>query len=299
MTERCIRDGLDEFRNAVEMSGHPVFVTPLYNGHEKSWGDNPNPTFHASDDRGGVPAFCERYLRFIGFEITKAYKVAFTRSADMVDYFRRHFTTTPLTVLSCKTRHLLYDAWWQGALNNYGIVSTVERIPWSTLLSTVRKMRATAILPEKQGLLPMKDSLSCEFILIENQQRQIRFERESPNPIWWFDYAREERDDTGSLVTAVETPDVTIVRTQTYSPDTGLTIKLMMKTDATFPGYAIALWGVPIDDTTATEDIHTTGQSYTLVKNTDGETHMVVFFDLKPDVEIDVVLRKPTADRWA
>lgn len=296
-TVTCLTDGLDEFQNLTEMNGRPVFVTPLYGAGERSWGDNPNPVFYAGDHRAAMAVFVERYQRLLAFELTRKYKMAFTRSIDMVDYFCRHFTVTPRTVFSCKTRHLLYDEWWQGALNNYGVACTPERIPWSTRLSTVRKMRETAVLPGKQGILPMKDSLSCEYILIEDQKRQIRFERECPNPIWWFDYTREERNDKGSIISAVETPDVMIVRSQSFSPDTGLTIKLIMKTTTNFPGYAIALWGLPMDYKTPTGDIQTTAQSYTLVRNTDGETHMVLYFDLKPDAEVQVVLRKPKAER--
>ncbi|MEI6070220.1 MAG: hypothetical protein WCS31_00390 [Verrucomicrobiae bacterium] len=297
-TVTCMTDGLEEFKNLIEMSGHPVFVTPLYNGPDKTWGDNPNPVFHASDDRRGVLSFCERYQRLVAFELTKKYKLVFTRSIDMVDYYRRHFTVTPRTLFVSQTKHLLYDAWWQGSLNNYGVVCTPERIPWNTRISTVRKMRETAILPAAQGIVPMKDALSCEYILIEDQRRQIRFERECPNPIWWFDYTREERSAKGSVIKAVEIPDVMIIRSQSFSPDTGLTIKLTMKTTASFPGYAIALWGLPIDFKTPPEDISTTAQSYTLVKNTEGETHMVLDFDLKPGAELHVVLRKPKAERW-
>jgi hypothetical protein len=89
-----------------------------------------------------------------------------------------------------------------------------------------------------------------------------------------------------------------IVRTQSFRPDAGLTIKLQMKTQASFPGYAIALWGLPIDYKTDPDDISTTAQSYTLAKNVDGETHMILYFDLAPDAELQVVLRKPTAECW-
>lgn len=297
-TEKCLTDGLDEFRNTSEMSGHPVFVTPLYGGVVKSWGDNPNPVFYAGDHRGRISTFVERYQRWVAFEAPRKYKLVFTRSSDMVDYFRRHFEVTPSTVHVSKTKHLLYDAWWCGALNNYGVVFTPEQIPWITRSSTVRKMRATAVLPALQGTMPWKDPLSCEFIRVEDQKRQIRFERECPNPIWWFDYTREERDEQGSVISAVEIPDVMITRSQSFSRDAGLTIKLTMKTEASFPGYAIALWGLPIDYTTPAEDISTTAQSYTLAKNVDGETHMILHYDLKPDAEVWVVLRKPKAEHW-
>ncbi|MDD4891226.1 MAG: hypothetical protein PHU85_14995 [Phycisphaerae bacterium] len=298
-TARCMTDGLDEFRNLVEMSGHPAFITPLYGGASKSWGDNPNPAFQAGDDRRGINAFIERYQRLVAFELPRKYKLAFTRSIDMVDYYRRHFKATPRTVFVSKTRHLLYDAWWtQGSLSNYGVVCAPDRIPWGTRMSTVRKMRETPVLPDKKDFLPLKDPLSCEFILIEDQKRQMRFERECPNPIWWFDHTREERRGAGSVVNAFETPDVTILRNQSYEKDTGLKITLTMKTQAVFPGYAVALWNLPIDYRVDATAIRTTAQSYMLAKNTDGETHMVLWFDLKPDATVEVLLCKPRSTRW-
>lgn len=202
---------------------------------------------------------------------------------------------------SSKSRHIRYDAWWtQGALNHYGVLYTPERIPWSTRLSTVQKMRMTPVLPlpRIQDSLPFKDPLSCEFILIEEQKRQMRFERESPNPIWWFDYTRNERTAKGSVLNATTIPDVQIQRAQSFDEATGLTITLTMKTQARFPGYAIALWNLPIEYGANSEDIFTSGQSYTLVRNTDGETHMVLDFDLKPSAEVEVILRKPKTSRW-
>jgi hypothetical protein len=58
------------------------------------------------------------------------------------------------------------------------------------------------------------------------------------------------------------------------------------------------LWGLPINYKTPPEDIATTAQSYTLAKNVDGETHMILYFDLKPDAEVQLVLRKPKTNRW-
>ncbi|MEI6168210.1 MAG: hypothetical protein WCS52_13575 [bacterium] len=298
-TEQCMMAGMDEFRNLAEMNGHPVFVTPLYSGPEKSVGDWIQPGFHAVDDGQERAAFCEQYQRLLAFGLTKKYKLAFTRSIDMVDYFRRHFKVTPRTVFSSRTKHLHYDAvWTQGAWNNYGVLYTPDQIPWGTRISTVHKMRTTPVLPDKVAFLPLKDALSCEYILIEDQDKQIRFERECPNPIWWFDYTRKQTNEKGSFMTAVETPDVMLVRSQKFTKDTGLSIKLIMKTQASFPGYAVALWGLPLDYKTPHGEISTTARSYTLAKNVDGETHMVLYFDLKPDAEVQVVLRSPKANHW-
>lgn len=298
-TKQCMLDGLEEFKTLTEMNGRPVFITPLYGGNEKSWGNNPNEVFQAGDDRRGIVSFIEKYQRFLAFELPKEYKLVFTRSIDMVDFYRRHFKVTPRTVYVSKTRHLLYDAWWtQGSLNNYGVVYTPKRIPWGTRLSTVRKLRETPVFPNKKDFLPLKDPLSCEYILIEDREKQIRFEREAPNPIWWFDYTLETKNEKGGLIKAVETPDVLICRSQSFSKDKGLSIKLTMKTDASFHGYAIALWGLPVDYDTDPKEISTTAKSYLLAKNTEAETHMVLYFDLKPDVEVEVILRKPKADKW-
>lgn len=111
-------------------------------------------------------------------------------------------------------------------------------------------------------------------------------------------YLLPEQNDKGSTIREVEAPGVMILRSQSFSAETGLKITLTMKTAAELPGYAIALWGLPIDFRTPPDDIDTTAQSYTLVKNVEGETHMVLHFDLKPDAELSVVLRKPKATCW-
>ncbi len=47
---------------------------------------------------------------------------------------------------------------------------------------------------------PYKDPLSYEYILVEDQQRQMRFERECPHPIWYFDYTEQEHGPEGSAI---------------------------------------------------------------------------------------------------
>ena len=118
-----------------------------------------------------------------------------------------------------------------------------------------------------------KDPLSHEYILVEDKMRSIRFERESPNPIWWFDYTLQERGPLGSAITHVETPDVDIVRSQ--SSENGVTtIRLRMRTTATFPDYAIALWGLPGEFNGDPSRIETTAKEFIRAKNTDGEFHL-------------------------
>jgi hypothetical protein len=65
----------------------------------------------------------------------------------------------------------------------------------------------------------------------------------------------------------------------------GLRIELRMLTEAEFPDYAIALWELP-DEFTRNPNlftVETNAKEYVLAKNTDGEYHMVLLFDLVPD----------------
>ena len=146
--------------------------------------------------------------------------------------------------------------------------------------------------------MPFKDPLSCEYILIEDQKRSMRFERECPNPIWWFDCTRQERGSEGSSIAATDTPPVEVMRSQSYDAKGGLSLKLKMQTQGSFPDYAIALWDVPVHEKARLPAIQTNAKEHLLVRNTRGEAHLVLWFDLKPGAEINVVLPQPKAKRW-
>ncbi len=64
------------------------------------------------------------------------------------------------------------------------------------------------------------------------------------------------------------------------------TIVLTMKTDAAFSDYAILLWDIPTRPHHPA--ITTNAKEWLIARNTDGETHLALFFDLKPGVEIEV-----------
>ena len=294
---KCLRDGMDELRNSAGLSGHPVMITPLYDGVIPNPGF-PNRWFNEGWAGAPMQEFVNRYQALFAFEFTRQYKLVFARSVDIVDYYRRHYRVTPRTVFSSKTPHVLYDAYWIGYWFNYGVVITPDKIPWFTSLPMVRQLRNRAVLPEHQPYIPFKDPLSCEYILIENQQRSIRFERECPNPIWWNDYTRQERGPDGSRIASTDTPPVDILRSQSYDAKEGLTIKLQMQTQGSFPDYAIALWNVPIGNGARPPAIMTNAREHLLVRHNCGEAHLVLWFDLKPGAEISVVLPQPKAKRW-
>ena len=175
--------------------------------------------------------------------------------------------------------------WWLCNWVNEHRLVTRERVPWLTELS--------AIMEERRTRRYWKDPLSYEYILIEDQRRSIRFERESPNPIWWFDYTDQERGPEGSSISHLETPNVKVVRSRWLPVSGGVAINLKMKTDRCFADYAIALWGLPATAGQDRSRVRTSAKDFILARNTEGERHLVLFFDLEPGHEIEVRLLEP------
>ena len=296
----CLNSGIREAENLAELSGHPAFFMPLYDGVTTVYRDGgyPNHEFTYGFDGEPLFRFVEQYQRFMAFEATKQYKVAYARCIDISDYYRRHFKVTPRTIFVSKTDHMLYDTWWLLSMAVERLPVARERLPWDTATSTIMDNR-------RMGRY-WKDSLSSEYVLVEDQRRSIRFERESSNPIWWFDYANQERGPDGSSITHIETPYVEIDRSGWRRHGDRLTIDLKMRADPSerfsyrstgtpkvifkgeFKSFAIALWGLPTESKLDPSMIDTNASEFVLARNTDGEYHLVLFFDLRPDVEIRV-----------
>jgi hypothetical protein len=234
-------------------------------------------------DASDMLAFVEKYQRLIAFDFPKRHCVAFARSIDVADYYRRHFRVTPRTVFVSRTDHVGYDKWWLCHWCADGILVPRERIPWETRISTVHRLR--------ESVQPSKDPLSYEYVLVEDQRRQMRFERECPNPIWWFDYTNPQRGPGGSSISWVKTPDVDIRRSDWTRSGDAQTIRLRMRTQSSFPDYAICLWGVPSSFTAERSRITTNAKDFIAVRNTAGEFHLVLTFDLEPDAELTVSVR--------
>jgi len=282
LTRKCLEEGIDELSHAAKLSGHPIFDMPLYDGilPSRDLGRGPEP----------MRKFVEKFQRFVAFELPKRRKTVYARSIDVADYYRRHFKATPRTVFSSSTKRLHYDMWWHQDWDVFHHLITVESLPWQTRMSEVMRLREAGHR--------FKQPLSQEYLLVEDQKRQLRFERECPNPIWWFDYAVQETSAEGSSITHVRIPDVEVIRTQKYIKGRGLEITLKMQTTATIKDYVICLWGLPTRYPMEPGDIQTNATGTQPAANTSGETHLVVFFDLRPDAEITVLLRKPTAKVW-
>ncbi|MAG36656.1 MAG: hypothetical protein CL878_10515 [Dehalococcoidia bacterium] len=292
-TLRCLDQCMQEAQNLAVLSGHPAVCMPLYMAlpvdddaaarHRQKL-ELYGPEFRAKDGPEYELAYMDRYQRELAFEFPKQYKVVYARSLDIADYCRRHFQVTPRTVFVSKTDHLDYDVGWLCTWGDERMAVPRERVPWYTRMSSVfadRKRRPS-----------YKDPLSQEYILVEDQQRQLRFERESPNPIWWFVYTVQDRGSLGSAISYLESPDVNIVRSRWLRADGKVSITLSMQTEARLPDYAIALWGVPAAYSPDRSRIETNARDFILAKNTDGEFHLVLLFDLHPDAELSVTVRE-------
>ena len=272
-TERCIRQGVAEALNSSRLSGHPAFLYPLYDGvYER-----------------GQPEFewVERLQELLALRLTKEYPLAFARSLDIADYFRRHFPVTPTTVFVSSTDHLEYDRHWLVGWNNHGVGVTHDRLPWETRTSELRvasRSGPVAHLSPRSGESPpgiFKDPLSTEYILVEDQRRQVRFERACPLPVWYFDYTEQDVRPEASGIAHTVTPDVYVGPLMWERTGDGLSTKLSIASEAAFPNYALALWGLPDDYDPAALRIETTAGTHLLASNTNGEHHLVLLFDLE------------------
>ncbi len=291
-TLRCLDECMREAENLTVLSDHPAVFMPLYMGMPANEHDATRhrqklelypPEFRAEDSPERVFEFMDRYQRQMAFEYPKQYRMVYARSLDIADYYRRHYTVTPRTVFVSKTDHLDYDKSWLCTWGDDRMLVPRERLPWYTRMSSV--------FADRRRRLPHKDPLSQEYILVEDQQRQFRFERECPHPIWYYDYTVQERDHLGSTISYTETPDVNIVRSRWLRQDGQVSITLAMRTEASFPNYAVALWGVPAAFSPDRSRIETNAKDFVLARNTDGEFHLVLFFDLHPDAELQVTVR--------
>ena len=66
-----------------------------------------------------------------------------------------------------------------------------------------------------------------------------------------------------------------------------------LKPGAEFQDYAIALWGLPMSWKADASRVDTNAKEFVLAKNTEGEKHLILFFDLRqPRTELSVLLRK-------
>lgn len=234
-------------------------------------------------DDGGMSDFVERYQRLIAFDFPKRYRVVFARSIDIADYYRRHFAATPRTLFVSRTDHVLYDRWWLCHwCNEYHLVPR-ERLPWETRMSVLMAHR-------RNGTTRFKDPLSYEYVLVEDQRASIRFERECPNPIWWFDYTQQETGPEGSSIAPVDVPDVSVALSPWRREGNTLVATVRLDTAAEQPDYAICLWGLP-PEVDPDAPIETDAREAIMARNLEGEAHLVLRLDLKPGAEVQVRLR--------
>lgn len=278
---KYMRQGLEELKNLTEMSGHPAFIYPLYDGYgfESYARGVCLPGFKGEY---APEQFLDQFQRHMAFRFTKEYPLVFARSLDIADYYRRHFEATPRTVFVSKTDDIFFDMWWHCYWWCHRIFITHQKIPAQTRMSELFKFR-------KARPVLFKDPLACEYIIVEDQKRSIRFERECPNPIWWYDYTSQQRGPKGSHLTYSETPDVDVLRKEHWQGDV-LTVELSLTSDATFEDYALAVWDLPTAYVSDRSRIETNAKDFVLAKNKDSGFHMVLFFDLCPQTSLEITI---------
>jgi hypothetical protein len=330
VARQCLVDGIEEYENLAQMSGHPAFVVgPLYDGTEY-FSFPRNREAHTWTDIENREGFVKDYLRFFAFEVPQEHKVVFARSIDVADYYLRHFKETPRTIFSCKTDHVHYDMWWLPSWSGDRQVSFIQEVlPWYSRFSGLLKLHEIAADEY------YRDPLSYEYLQIEDQNFSLRFERNSPNPIWLFRYDPLKHERSGYLARTLY-PDVfvedaykrlqgreqgiedpQIVTSMDSMPfwrsgKNGPWIKLKLDVQVTpemrsrgvteeFGNYAVCLWNIPkaFAWKSARERIKTNADDFLVAKNTDGEIHLVLFFDLKPNAILDVQITSDAAEQTA
>ncbi len=115
----------------------------------------------------------------------------------------------------------------------------------------------------------------------------IRFERECPHPIWRFDYRMQETTEEGSAVLRTELPDVYTPVPKWERDGEELVLRVRLTSPAPFDDYALCIWALPpeLDASTLT---CAGAKELILARNTDSERHVVLFFDLKPSLVLEL-----------
>lgn len=102
---------------------------------------------------------------------------------------------------------------------------------------------------------------------------------------------QQEVGPEGSRITFTPTPDVIVRRSGWVRDGNRLTMRLHITSPAEFPNYALCLWAVPAPFSADRIRIETTAKDFNLVKNTAGEFHVVLLFDLAREMELVVNVR--------
>ena len=151
--------------------------------------------------------------------------------------------------------------------------------------------RIDEILLRRQQGQYFKDPLSLEYVLVEDHRRSVRFERECPNPVWWFDYTKQEKGPRGSSILHTETPNVQVersgwVRDGQLPPDD--------PAHAHRPRRCLTMpwqFGIcPRSFRAIARRSAPTRRSSSSLGTANREYRLMLFFDLKPDAELTVSL---------
>jgi hypothetical protein len=285
-TEHCLRQALQEAENCAAMSGHPAFITPLYEGVTPNQGfEEPNDPHYLD---GRLEQFILRFQKFYACQAVRDFKLVFSRSIDIADYYLRHWAVTPRTLFSTLSDHIDYDNWWQCIWTNERIPAARARLPWLTRPSSVMAHREKTTFGKFFDTgIPLKDSLSYEFLIVEDQKRSLRFERECPHPLWWFDYTDPAPFYSKGTKVYRVAPDADIVKRITRE-NGEVIVSLSITSPCEIDDYTITVWDVPAS-VYQNNEVRFEGARECLVAwNTAREYHLVIRFDLKKECSIRI-----------
>ena len=287
-TCHCLNAGLLEYENLTKMNGHPAFVC--------------GPIFEAPPH---VPTdFVDNYLRFMYFEAPKDYRLVYARSIDVAQYYLRHYEVTPRTIFVSTTDHHSYDTSWLPPMLQSGMSLARDHLSWDTRFMHHVMAERKSVSPDQKardhanmssmGLSHnSNEPMSLEFLLIEDQHRSIRFERQCPIPVWWYDYTEKlGTSNNGVALKHVETPLPKIKPLVWTKEGRDWKTTMHLETDKSFSNYAVCIWELPLEWNPAIDRVKVNAKETLLAFNPNGEYHLVLFFDLKqPETDLKIRLQ--------
>ena len=230
--------------------------------------------------------FVERYQRLIAFELPKQHKLAFARSIDIADYYRRHFPVTPRTVFVSRTDHVTYDMWWLCSWCNDCDLGTAA----SDSLGDSHVQR----LPAPRHRVPLQGPALVRVRAGGGPASFFPVRAGVPEPgLVVRLHSPGARGPEGSGISWTVTPNVEVLRSGWREDVDGKHQTLTMRTTGSFDNYAIAVWDLPVAQGTRPPIVQTDAKESILARNRDGQWHAVLVIDLRPDAQLRLTVRDP------
>jgi len=151
-------------------------------------------------------------------------------------------------------------------------------------------------------VLPLNDSLedirkrrphiwakptAREMMYYEDSKHQCRFEYACAKPLLWFAYDDHRRQGEFLGRAEVEVPDPQVAM-ETRQDEKSFEVRFRITEGREFPNYKIAVWNIPRKS--AKYQPQTNAKEFMLVENQEGDYRGILVFDLKPEIEVRLLL---------